>query len=231
MKKNVMYIVCSVVVLVLLVCMLAFALPGCFGKETNPDPVGVSVSGTWSVLAMVEKDTVTVLDGEFMVFDAEKAALYKGGNTETAAVTSAYQLSTDNQLKLTDISRSYKVDQKSANILRLYETTEKYLLLARKADMSAVTVTETTLVGKWKVNYKTGNAQIDEVLEFTADTLNDYRDGATTPTATSGYMWQEGNYIYAAKFLKQFKYHPVSDTVVVFLEPDSGVEWELELVK
>ena len=136
-------------------------------------------------------------------------------------------------MELPDISRKYIIDQKTENLIYLYETPEKALVLVRykNADMSPVAVNEADLLGKWNVTYRPAEQKMEEILEFTADTLNDYRNGATEPSATSAYHWEDGKNVFADAWNKEFEYHVLSEDVIYFVEVDTGIVWELHRIK
>lgn len=228
MKKKVVYIACGAVILAALIGMLIFVFSGNDGEKTGEKDM-VSLVGTWEVAAVVQNDVPTFVDEEFMVFDENKASNYRSGDSEPFA-SSSYEISADNKLILPDISRNYTIDKKTENYVRLYENADKYLLLVRyqNSDMSAVTVDKEILIGKWDVVYRAADEKFEEILEFSNDILNDYRNGSSEPVSTSAYTWQDDKTIFAEKWNKKYEAHSISDKIIVFIECDTGFALELQ---
>lgn len=228
MKKKVLFITCAVVALIAVAAMLIFVFSG--NDDPAPEQKALDISGTWEVVAMVQNDSPVFLDGQYMTFLEDNAKCYKDGN-KTPYAESSYNVE-GNILNLPDIGREYTVTVDTKNYIRLYESPEKWMVLIRypNSDLTDVALDQTSIQGKWNVLYK-ASGPVSEVLEFTKDTLNDYRNGATAPDATSSYSWKDGGIIYADKWNKEFEYHYVSESTVVFIETDTGYIWELERVK
>ncbi len=228
MKKKALYISCAAVVVAAIAVMLIFVLSGNNDENYPNNKEPVDIAGTWEVAAVVQNEIPTFVDNEFMKFDTDKAYSYKNSNSEPYA-SSSYSISEDNILSLPDIGREYTIDNKNADYIRLYESAEKYMVLIRypNLDMSAVEMTPETIVGRWRVEYRNGDP-VDEILEFTNDTLNDYRNGSKDPVSTSPYSWKDDDSIFADKWNKEFECHKLSDTRIVCIESDTGFVWVLE---
>lgn len=227
MKKKAIFITCTVVALLAIAAMIVFVFSG---RDSDvPEQKVPDLSGAWEVAAMFQNGAPTFVDGQYMTFSDGRAKYYNGN--ETPSAESSYSIDVDT-LKLPEISREYKVVVDTENYVRLYESHEKWMVLIRypSDDLTETPVDKTKLQGKWNVIYKAGGA-VSEVLEFSEDTLNDYRNGATTPDATSAYSWKEGAIVYAEKWNKEFEYHYVSESTIVFIETDTGYVWELERIK
>lgn len=228
MKKKVLFISCAAIVLVAIAGMLIFVLSG-NNEESYPDnKEPVDIVGTWDVAAVMQNEVPTFVDNEFMIFNADEASSFKNGEDKPFA-SSSYSISADNTLNLPDIGRKYTIDNKNKDYIRLYESAEKYMILIRypNSDMSEVEVEPETIVGKWRVEYRSGDP-VDEVLEFSTDTLNDYRNGSKDPVSTSPYSWKDNSSIFADKWNKEFEYHRLSNTRIAFIEEDTGFVWVLE---
>lgn len=227
MKRKILFISCAVIALIAIAAMIVFVFVG--KDDPAPEQDVMDITGTWEVVAMVQDDTPMFLDGQYMSFTDTEAKSFKDANNEPYA-ESVYSI-TGNILSLPDIGREYTVTVDTANYMRLYESPEKWMVLVRypNSDLSEVALDTTHIHGKWNVLYK-ANGPVSEVLEFTEDTLNDYRNGATTPDASSSYSWKDGN-VYAYKWNKEFEYHYISESVIIFVETDTGYIWELERVK
>lgn len=231
MKKNLIYIICGVVVVALLAAMLIFIFSG-DDSSSQGENAAVNFEGTWEVAAVVQNETPTFVDKEFMVFTADKAESFKDGKTEAFA-SSAYEISA-NKLVLPDISREYIIDKKSDNIIRLYETTDKYLLLIKypNSDMTDVEIKEDAIIGKWNVKYKSAYDQqyVKEELVFTSDKLELYREGSSEPAVSAPYVWQDGIYIFAEALGTNFEYHFISENKMIFIDTKSMAVWELDRI-
>ncbi len=228
MKRKILFITGTVIALIAIAIMLAFAFGG--KDEPVPQPEPNNLAGTWEVVEIIDNDKPMFLDGQFMTFTESEAKSYKDGSKEPFA-TSSYKL-TGNTLKLPDIGREYTVTIDTENYIRLYESPTRWMVLIRypNSDLSPVAPDRDNLKGKWNVLYK-ASGPVSEVLEFTDDTLNDYRNGATTPDASSPYSWKNDNTIFAERWNKEFEYHYVSESVIMFIEVDTGYIWELERIK
>lgn len=230
MKKKIGYIVCGFVVLALLVGMLVFVFSG--SKDVTL-PESINIDGVWEVAAVVENDNPIFIDNEYMVFEENSASAYKDEKPEPYA-KSTFKITNDGQLSLPDISRNYKVDKKTDNCIRLYENAEKYMILIRypNSDLTKVNINKEMIYGKWSVVYKNSFdvEKTDEILEFSEDTLNDYRNGAVEPVSTSVYSWNENNCLFADKWGVSFEFHPLSENTVFFIEKSTGVVWELQRI-
>lgn len=228
MKKNILYVLCAVVIIALLTAMLVFIFSG---DHDTYESKTVELSGTWELVAVVQNDQPIFIENEFMIFTDSNADNYKNKSKEPY-ISSAYEISDGTKLILSDISKEYIIDKKTDNIMRLYESKDKYMLLIRfpNADMSDVSINNSVIYGKWKVIYKNAFDEqlFDEVLEFTADSLNDYRNGSTEPVATSSFSWDGAKYLNADKWGTKFEFHPLANDRIIFVEVESGIVWELE---
>lgn len=225
MKKKVLFISLAVIVFAAIVAMIAFVLSG--NDDPGNEPYAFNISGTWAVVANVDNGSPLFIDGQFMTFSADSASSYKDGSKEPF-VTSSYTI-VGNTLKLSDISREYTFTVDTQNYIRLYESPTKWMILVRYPNSDLSDVELTSILGKWNVLYK-ANGPTSDFLEFTENTLCYYSNGATDPSVTSPYSWNNGS-IFADKLNKEFQCHVVSESVIVFIEKDTGYVWELEVKK
>jgi len=230
MNKKVIYAICILFIVVVTGGLLIFVFSG---DKDSEEVKKYDIKGTWEVIAQVEKDVPTYVDNQFMIFDSEKAYSYKDDTSKPYA-TSIYEVTEDNKVVLSEISREYVLDGKTENYMRLYENKDKYLLLIKypNSDMKAVEVNADDIIGKWNVINRTDESgnKIDEVLEFNMDTMNDYRNGAKEPSASSSYSWKEEGVLFADAWNKSYECHVISEKVIVFIEIDTGIVMELHKV-
>ncbi len=230
MNKKTLYIVIAAASAIIISLMLVFAFGGDNSGHIPNSKEEISLEGTWQMAVIMQNGIPTFLSGEFMVFDGNSAACYKGGGSAPVA-QGEYTVSKDNILSLPSLSLEYVLDKKSDNYIRLYENESRYTVLLRHAneDMSSVSFERERLEGKWSVVYRYSDIK-NEVLEFTNGILNDYRGGESTPAMSSSFVWSESG-IIAQDWNKELKLFPVSADRLLFVEADTGYVWELERIK
>lgn len=227
MKKKISFIICGIFVFIALICMIIFVLTGKSNDMGNTEIV--NLIGTWEVAATVENSIPTFSENQFITFNETKASIYKDNNNEPYAM-STYEITTDNKLNLPDISHNYVISEATNNCMSLYETKEKYMLLIRckNDNMFSETLEKEMLIGRWNVIYRAGNEIIEESIEFSNETLSDYRNGSIEPFLTSEYIWQDDKTIFADKLNKAMKLYVISDNTISMVETDTGFVWELK---
>lgn len=227
MKNKALLGISGVVILVILLGLAFFAL----GGQPSDTSVSVDLSGTWEVAATVQDGIATLIDGEYMVFDETTAKDFRDGS-ETPYLSSKYEIEVSDMitLQLSDISRSYVIEQKSQNIIQLYENQNSHLVLLRCDGLEPpeLSPVSSLLTGKWHVNYRNTNEILDEILVFDDSQLEDYRNGSETPVSTMEYEWDEAGFLVVQALSKTFEPHPRSDTLIILVETDTGDCWELE---
>lgn len=226
-KKTLILIICAVFVVVALAVSLIFIFSGDTEQpEQNGADKAVSLSGTWLVVANYVNDSPVFTDGQFMIFTDTTAAMYKDA-TSDAFAQSSYTINEVNQLILSDISREYKIDKKTDNCIRLYESTSTYMLLIRNSKDERVIEAPTVdfLGGKWNVTLKGDVRNNGEVMEFEGSTLKYYKDASAAPTATADYTLN-GNALSVSALGLNMRCYKVSANTIVFVE-DGGIVWEL----
>ena len=234
-KKNLLFVVGGVFVVIVLIAMLLFVFSGDDNEEL--EAVTIKLDGAWKVVAYIQADTTNVLDQEYFVFTDETANAYRNDKS-TPYATSAYTFTTATypnwELNLPDISRKYTVSVITDNYIRLYESSSVYMELIRFAnkDLSDLDFTEDVVVGKWDVAYRnTSEVIADEKLNFSDGTLDDYRNGSTEPIASVPYYWDENGYICVDALGAKMQCYPLSKDILIFVEADTGYVWELHTAK
>lgn len=222
MKKKVVWTVSMIVSLGLLVAMICFVLLGGHSKKTEV----YDVTGTWKVVAMVENDVPVFLDCEYMTFNEPQACDYRD-NLDTPFVTSKYRVTEKNALELQDLGKKYVIEAKTDNICRLYEDDKKYLLLVRCEMTNTMEYLHSELEGEWDVVYRHSDSPMEEILLFDENTISDFRNGEGKAVSVSVYEWVEEDILRAELWKKDFIYIPISKDIMVFVEGDTGYEWEL----
>ena len=230
MKKNMIYILCGVLIVAALAAMLIFVFSG----DNSPEQPTVDLKGTWKVVAYVQNETVSIVDKEFMVFDDTSVNDYRD-QADTPFATSQYSLDEALLLKLPDINRQYKVVKHTDNYICLYENETTYLELIRFAsvDMSPAAPDPSVIEGKWEIKYRnTSTPYAGDTLLFENGTLSHYKSGSTTPAATSSYEWTEEGQLNIVLWSKNMKVYQMADGNIVMFElaTDTGFVWELKKV-
>lgn len=228
MKKKVAICLSSLFICVAFVIMVSFVLSG----DRSKNEQRFDFSGTWKVLSYVSGKNVSLIDNEFMVFDLDMVRDYRGG--EEPYASSKYEIDSDNTIKFPDISRQYIYKVVTDNIMFFYENAETHMLLIRypKEDRTPLKLEQSILAGRWKVTYRQMEGEIiDHELEFTDDTIADYRNGALEPTAISNYSWNELGHLIADTWDKEMAFYPLDENYVILLEIDTGFVWELQTIK
>lgn len=225
MKKKTLYILIGAFVAVAIALLLIFVFSG----NVSEDMKQVEIDGTWEVVVSATNNTPALVENQFMTFDGETADVYRDGEIYAS---STYSIS-GNMLSLPDISRKYSIEAKTENHIRLYENEKVYMELVRypNADLSEVEIDHETIYGKWDVAYRNASDPVaNEVLAFSEDQIEDYRDGASEPAAVSSYSWVSDDVLLADKWGIEFKLYQLSADVIFFVETATGLIWELHRV-
>lgn len=223
MKKNPIIIIISTFVVFSIVALVTFV----FSVNPIDNMKTVDLIGTWKIAAYFSNGTPMLPESEFIIFTEDFASTHRDGATIT---TSQYTLISGTNLELSEISKKYSVEYHTDNYIRLYENANVYIELIRypREDLSEASVEISKLYDKWNVVYRnTETPVVDEVLVFSKNTIEDYRDGATKPIAISEYSWTTENCLLADKWGIEFELIQLSDDVIFFIEIQSGLIWEL----
>lgn len=228
MKKKMTFILCSVIVVVAIITMLVFAISG----NGDAMPKTLNIKGTWKVAVYVNNGTISIVDNEYMVFDAEKASDYRDNTTEPFA-TSKYTIDSSMLMNLPDIAKKYTVKKYTENYIRLYENQDAYIELIRyyNNDMSPINFDLDNLEGRWNIIYRnTSNIYAGDYITFDGETVSQYSGGTTEPVATSVYYWQSGNHLLVNDWSKEMVVYPVYEDTVIMIElaTEKGFIWELK---
>ena len=228
MKKRISFVVCSVIVVATIIAMLVFVL----GSNEDTTSEMLDLEGTWKVVAYFSNGTASIINSEYMVFDAETVKDYRDNTTEPF-VTSKYTLDSNLKLSLSDISRQYTVKKATENYISLYETVDTYVELIRypNADMSPVTIDTVAFEGKWDIVFrKTSNIYAGSYMVFDDGIAYQYTGTSDAPVATSDYFWQNGNHLMVSEWSKEMEVYPIFDDVVIMVEvaADTGFIWEFK---
>lgn len=230
MKKKIPFIVCSVVVVIAIIAMLVFVLSG--KDDTTSETL--NVEGTWKVVVYVNNNVVSIVDNEYMVFDAENASDYRDNTTEPFAI-SKYTIDSSMSMNLPDISKKYTIKKYTENYIRLYESQDAYIELIKyyNADMSPIDFDTSAFEGKWNIVYRnTSNVYAGDYMIFDGQVASQYTGGSNEPVATSTYSWQSGNHLLVNGWSKEMVVYPVSEDTVIMVELDTekGFIWEFKKV-
>ena len=224
MKKKIIYIFCGIFLISMILFLTLFAISG---EDLNSD-IEIDIEGTWRVVTYVNNNTVELVENEFMVFSNGWAEAYRDGSIEPYA-SSSFIIDSSGKLELSDISRTYIIDDKSQNHIRLYENSNVYMYLIRypEEDMNNIEIDTSIVNGRWNVVYRDADNYAGEYLIFEDGIMHDYRVEGGEPTATINYIWNE-NQIVLSTINKTMLLHIISDTEIAFIEMDTGYIWELE---
>ena len=224
MKKKAIIIVASAFVAVAVAALVIFVLLG------NPkDAVKeISLEGNWKIAAYFSNGTPTLPAKEYIAFTSTEATAYKDG---AVIATSPYTFENGTALNLPNMSRSYTVERRTDNYIRLYQSPTVYLELIRYPDneFGDNTADKTKLPGKWNVVFRNAdNPAASEVIEFTENELKDYQNGASEPSIATPYFWSADDCLTAEKMNIEFRLIQLSESKIFFIETKSGLIWELE---
>lgn len=223
MKKNALFITATALVVVSIICLLSFALGG--DQATSPS-ISVSLEGTWKVVSSVSGSTVVTPEAEYIRFSENTAALYRD-DLDTPYVSSSYNTDADGNMILRDISRSYKVQEITENLISLSENKNTHMYLARWSDTSSLAVSDAALLsGTWNVLSHAGNTLIDEILVFEDGIMKDYRNGSDDPAITSGFTLR-GNLLTLNVNGLELICLQLSEDRLVFVQTSDGLVWEI----
>lgn len=226
MKKKIIYGICGIISVIGIVVMLIFVLKG----RDDATVQTINMEGTWKVVVYVKDSSFTLVNNEFMIFNADSVSDYRDDFSIPFA-TSKYEIDEALEMKLPDISRNYTVKKYTSNYVRLYENKNTYIELIRypKSDLSEVVFNHSDIIGKWNVTYRNADQIIaNEYLIFEEDTMSDYRNGDVEPTVSSKYKWKDNNHLVIDKLGKSVIANMVSDKTIIFVEEDTGYIWELQ---
>lgn len=225
MKKSIIITVGSIVVVAALVLAIIFVFSG-KGETPSPQNEKLELKGTWLVVANYTKDIPVFTENQYMIFTDTEASMYKDA-TSDAFAKSSYTINETNQLVLSDISREYKIAQKTKNCVRLYENTDTYMLLVRNStdERDIEAVTQDLLTGKWNVTLKADTLNNGEVMEFEGTTLKYFKSGNEAPVATADYT-VENNMLSVDSLSMNMRCFKINDNTI-FLVEESGIVWEL----
>lgn len=224
MKRKLVFIFCGIFIVTAIVAMLIFIFSGKSGVSAEK----VNMEGTWKVATYIKDGSTTLVNNEYMVFDAESVSNYRDG---LIYVTSRYLIDDNLLMQLTDISRKYSIEKYTENYVRLYEDQSVYMDLIRypNAEMLEIIVDTSVLSGRWNVIYRpTDQIIVDEYLEFENGVMSNYRNGELEPVLTTDYSWQQGNHLIADSLEKDMILNIVSDDTVILIETDTGFILELQ---
>lgn len=223
--KNKGYIFSGVLLGLLIIAMIVFVI-----RVNNDSPVdNTFIEGSWKVLIHYDGETITPVDNEYLVFSAGTAYFYRD-SLETPIVTTSYELGNDLILELKENSKQYKVEKKTDNHIRLYDspTSSIYLIRHLEANLSPVSFNSDDVSGKWNVVYHdTDDVITNEYLVFENDKLFAYRNNKTEPAMVFDYYW-EGNQITLGGGKLIMYAYTISNDVIAFVEKDSPIYWELQ---
>lgn len=227
MKKKVLFTICGVVVIVAIVSMLIFVMTG----KNDTIAKTINVEGTWKVAVYVNNNSVSIVDNEYMVFDADTVRDFRD-NTTVPFVTSAYTIDSNLLMELLDISRKYSIEKKTDNYIRLYESQDTYLELIKyqNSDMSMISVEDNILEGRWNIEYRnTSNVYAGDYMTFENGNVSQYKAGDSKPVATSDFSVRNGHLIVEG-WGKDMVIYPVSDDSIMMVEltTDNGFIWEFK---
>lgn len=232
MKKNVLFILGGVVVAIALVVMLVFVLTG---DDTGSwDVSKINIDGTWKVVARENAGAASIVADEYAVFSGNTVSYYRAGESEPYDTRSFTLKPGDKYMDLymtiEGVARDYVLSVASDNYIIVYENETTCMRLIRHAntDRSEVPFDKAVLTGKWDVAFRTmENGMIEEQLEFLDGTLNDYRNGAATPAASSAYTWNDDNCFTANAWGMEMECHQLSEDVIFLVETATGLVWEI----
>lgn len=205
-------------VIAMLICvagLVSFAMGG--EKPARAEITTDDLSGRWLMAVKA--------DGGAISYPGEKVAFTRD-SFEGYDITSGYEIK-NGKLILKDADVQYNIKKQTPEYIRLYVSDNTYIDLIRSAD-SDVQIKPDILDGMWTVVYRnTGNTTFKEQLEFTADTIYDYRNDETRPFTSFAYHWEK-NTLYTDVWGLVLDFVPLDENMVFLIEQGTGYVWQLE---
>lgn len=226
MKKRMIWIICSIVVILAIVAMLLFIVKG-----KKADVESDSMLGTWLILAEKENGVVNVPEeNQFLVFDEEYVNKFIDNGSE-AVFTDEYEYKGSNLLTLKKSGLSYHIENKGNNIYSLWQDDNNSYNIVRYPDASRnkVIVDKKILINQWIV-YRNGQDSNEEIV-FSDNDMKDYRDDKEKPFITSNYEWRDDKTLVIEAIDLCVRYMPLSDKEINFVDESTGEVMNLQLKK
>ncbi|MBQ3544407.1 MAG: hypothetical protein IJA34_05400 [Lachnospiraceae bacterium] len=227
MRKKFGIVACCTFIVVSVTAMLIFIFSG--NKIIEGDS-GISLKGTWKVVSVVDNNTVSLPENNYIIFENENAIVYRG-KTDSPFAKSEYTIDKNLNLKLSELSRQYAVRKLSNNIIRLYESKTIYMNLIKYSgvNMADIPFDVANINGRWNVVYRNTDEIIhNEYLVFKEERIYDYRNGSEEPISSSEYSIKNGKHLIAKSWSKDMILTPLSENRIILVETDTGYVWELE---
>lgn len=224
--KKIIYCIGAAFIAVVIIGLILFVLTG--PKSATVDtPTAYNIEGIWNVVEQIENGVGTLVQEEYMVFGESNARDYRDGSDKPYA-ESSFTIKADGTLDLPDISRSYKLNQVSEYVLRLYQSDDTYTVLVSCADNERKInyVGSEALQGTWNVTYRDGSVSVDETLVFHNNIVMDYRDGNETPYMELEYTLNSRILTAPAANIEMVVCLVNSNTIIL-VQTDGGYIWEL----
>ena len=228
MKKSVVFMFAGILVVVAIVLLAIFASGGenDTGEVKLPD-----LTGIWRIVVYTNEKDVSIVEQEYMVFKDGVASDYRDGNEDPYA-SSEYEVE-QNKLLLPDLSKEYRIEQRTDNYIQLYESQGVYMDLIRypNEDMSELKVDSGALVGKWEIKYRRSQQPYagDSLLFDENGMVSQFKAGADEAVSTSEYT-QETGHLLVNGWGKEMVIYPLNNDTVILVElyTDMGFIWELQ---
>lgn len=228
MKKRIIIILGTVIIIVALMAMFIFVF---WDGNNDKNQKAKNIEGTWRVVSSIEKNQVSLLESEFYIFSKNNVKKYKDGE-EKPYVESKYELDNNNNLILSETSQQYVMVMVTENIIALYENEKDFMYLIKypNAAMSEKEEDMTVLDGSWTIICHGGNTMIDEKFIFHDGILDYYKNGETKPAASFTYSLDK-NSMFVEELSLNVMVLKITDSCIIFVETNTGYVWELEKQK
>lgn len=222
MKKNIIWIVGAVVIVAAVAAMLIFVLSG---KDDHP-VVETDLTGSWKVIANVTSGKCDIPAAEVITFENGSVNDYRDNKSEPFT-TSTYTIDGD-VLELKDISRTYRINVMSDNVITLYTSDDTFIRIMKlpAEDIDENTIEPSFFEGKWNVAFNSGSIEVSsEYFEFSGLTVKDFRNGESTPTFESDFSITNGH-ILANSIEKDLAFFIIDADTMILVDTDGGKVWE-----
>lgn len=214
----------SVAVAAFIVAMLCFV----FITPPSSEQKQADISGKWQIISeitgpesfeRVENTYVSFENGEFKQFVSSELKAQSGYTYK------------NNIISLVDLGKEYTVLEVSPEFLKLCPDSSNLnyciSLIAYNGDDFKADK-QSYIKGSWKLVCKAGAAVQGEVISFDGESLHNFKNGESTPSASAEYYFDKNGILCCEKMNQRVEVIAVSDTLMFFLELESGYIWQLE---
>ena len=231
-KKKLIFILCAVIAVVAVILMVLF-LVVFKNDESDESPKGYNFEGAWRVIAIEDDldDSVTFVTGEYAIFKDSTVQFYRTGKK---ILQSSFSLGDNGFLSVTETNSGYFMQIKNNDYFKLWESETRCKTYMRypNEDMSAVSYTADSVVGKWNVTFhdKVKDGISDEYWIFENGAVAQYANGNPEPVVTVEYTWKTDGAVYlvAKNNAISMQLNFINETEIALIDCSNGALIQLQ---